>query len=145
MNDWYAAEAKKNRVDYTDEFYRDAILTEDEKKYFWRTVDEVLDATGFNIPVYMFNHDILPKTCCDALGIHWKSADGSDEFITVDTYFIHESYDIAFHGAYNIDGETLVSVLCHELAHIRYQRHTKYHADLTEKYIEMVEQKEANK
>lgn len=133
----YAAMAKANTPEYTDYANRPFELTRAEQKYFWENVSKVLFAVSINIPVYMCDHEQFPGDAQDALGMHWKNAEG-DEFITIDNFFIHECYEVAFNGAYDINGEDLVSVLCHELAHIRYQRHTKYHAELTEKYIGMV-------
>lgn len=123
---------------YTDIFNHTVSLTASEQEYFRTTVTAVLAATGMTIPVYTCDHEKLPSNCCDALGIHWRREDGGDEFITVDNYYIHEAYAVAYRGAFDLTGETLVSVLCHELAHIRYQRHTKYHAALTAQLMNMV-------
>lgn len=133
----HAAMAKANTPEYTDYANRPVKLTEAEQRYFWDTVSNVLSAVSINIPVYMCDHEQFPGDCENALGMHWKNAEG-DEFITIDNFFIHECYEVAFNGAYDINGEDLVSVLCHELAHIRCQRHTKYHEELTEKYIKIV-------
>lgn len=124
---------------YTDDWYRPAQLTAEETAYFRATVDAVLKATGLTIPVYTCDHEQLPGNRSDALGIHWRSVDGSHEFITLDNYYIHEAYQVAHGDGFDLTGETLVSVLCHELAHMRYQRHTKYHAALTAQLISMVE------
>ena len=133
-----AAIAKENSPEYTDCYYKPTALTSEEQKFFQDTVSKVLSATDIQIPVYMCDHEKFPGYE-DPLGMHWKNADG-DEFITIDNYFIHECYEVAFNGAYNIENEDLVSVLCHELAHIRYQRHSRYHEELTEKYIVMVKE-----
>lgn len=133
----HAAIAKANTPEYTDYANREIELTRAEQRYFWDTVSKVLFAVSININVYMCDHERLPGDCENALGMHWKNAEG-DEFITIDNFFIHECYEVAFNGAYDINGEDLVSVLCHELAHIRYRRHTKYHEELTEKYIRIV-------
>lgn len=139
LSAFYAAIAKENRTNYLD--YRDNIcnLTEAEQSWFRETVAKVLATVGIQIPVHMCDHEPLPGVDSDALGIHWKNAEG-DEFITIDNWFIHNAYEVKFNGAYDIDGETLESVLCHELAHIRYRRHTKYHEALTEYYISLVEE-----
>lgn len=137
LNQEHAAMAKANTPEYTDYANRPIKLTEAEQRYFRDTVFNVLFAVSINIPVYMCDHERLPGDCENALGMHWKNAEG-DEFITIDNYFIHECYEVAFNGAYDINGEDLVSVLCHELAHIHYRRHTKYHEELTEKYIGIV-------
>lgn len=135
----HAAIAKENSPGYRDFRNRPTYLTEAEQRYFQQTVAQVLAATGIVIPVYMCDQEQFPGSSGDALGIHWRSVEGDDEFITIDNYFIHESYEVAFNGAYDLNGETLAEVICHELAHIRYQRHTKYHAALTAQYIDMVE------
>lgn len=140
LTDKHAAFAKENNPGYRDFKNRPAILTEAEQTYFRQTVARVLAAVGIEIPVYMCDQEGFPGTSGDALGIHWRKNDGSEEFITIDNYFIHESYEVAFNGAYDLNGETLAEVICHELAHIRYQRHTRYHAALTAQYIAMVEQ-----
>lgn len=131
--------AKKNSPEYTDCYDNPTSLTSKEQKFFRDTVSNVLSATGIQITVYMCDHEKF-KGYEDPLGMHWKNADG-DEFITIDNYFIHECCEVAFNGAYSIETEDLVSVLCHELAHIRYQRHNKYHTKLTKKYINMIKHK----
>lgn len=141
MTEKQAQMAKKNQSAYSDFRGRTAYLTDAEKDYFRQTVSRVLSILNYDIPVYMCDHERFDGKAGDALGMHWKNAQG-DEFITIDNYFIHECFDVEFNGAYNIDGETLVSVLCHELAHVRYQRHTKYHAELTELYISKVKEEE---
>lgn len=128
---------------YTDYHGRTIELTAEELGYFRQTVANVLAATGIDIPVHCCDHEKLPGTNSDALGVHWRSIDGADEFITIDNYFIHEAYAVAFLNAFDLNGETLTTVLCHELAHIRYQRHTRYHAALTAQYIDMCNRMEA--
>ena len=135
----YAQIALSDSPTYRDMRKDPAALTENEQAWFRATVAQVKRALDVEIPVYMCDQERLPGSCADALGIHWVSADGMDEFITVDNYFIHECYEAAFHGAHMLGDENLVSVLCHEIAHMRYQRHTKYHAALTQKYIRAVE------
>ena len=134
----YHTLTKSLGTSYTDYRDRPVQLTADELAYFRATVDAVLKATGLTIPVYTCDHEKLPGTSSDALGIHWRRTDGGDEFITLDNFYIHEAYEVAFCDGFDMTGETLVSVLCHELAHIRYQRHTRYHAALTAQYIDIV-------
>ena len=134
----YHTLTKSLGTSYTDYRDRPVQLTADELAYFRATVDAVLKATGLTIPVYTCDHEKLPGTSSDALGIHWRRTDGGDEFITLDNFYIHEAYEVAFCDGFDMTGETLVSVLCHELAHIRYQRHTRYHAALTAHYIDIV-------
>lgn len=133
----YKMTMKLGGVEYYD-YYGNAIsLTVDEIKYFNEAVNTALSATGINIPVYSGNFEELKGDLPNALGIHWKSCDGSEEFITIDTFFIHECYKAEVEGWYNLNNETLIGCICHELAHIKYSRHTKYHAALTAEYIAM--------
>lgn len=137
LTEEFARMAKENKPEYYDIRNNPAALTDAEQSYFWETVAKVLLTVGISIPVYMADHEQLPQSCADALGIHWKNDDG-DEFISIDCYFIHDCYEVAFNGAHNVFDESLVSVLCHELAHVRYRRHSKYHTSLTAKYISQV-------
>ena len=134
----YAAIAKENRTSYTDCKNNICHLTGIERAWFRETVAAVLAIVRIKIPVYMCDHEPLPGIHSDALGLHWKNAMG-DEFITIDNWFIHNAFEVKFNGAYDIDDETLESVLYHELAHIKYSRHTKWHEQLTEYYISLVE------
>lgn len=131
--------ARKFGRDYSDVYGRPAMLTDAEIEFFKAAVDKVLAATGLRIEVETQNHERLDGKCGDAMGIHWKSAD--DEFITIDTEFVHDMYTVAhgnnWHLSILYDHETLESVICHELAHMKYRRHTKYHANLTAKYVQM--------
>lgn len=131
--------AHRFTTEYTDLHDKPARLTTDEVNYFNATVAKVLSATGIDIPVFTHDHEVLPGTCADALGIHWRNIENpADEYITIDCYFIHEAHAVRFDGWFDMTGETLESVICHELAHIKYERHTKYHTQLTAKYIDMV-------
>lgn len=130
--------AKQFGPEYTDFRNRPAVLTAEEQEYFRQTVKRVMEATSKSIPVHMSDHERLPGNNQDALGIHWRNEeDSADEFITIDCYFIHECHQVEFFDAYDLNGESLVSVICHELAHMKYSRHTKYHQALTEEYIRM--------
>lgn len=132
--------AKSNKPDYTDYKNRPVALTDAEQAYFRQTVADVLRALEIEIPFYMCDHEKLPGAG-DALGMHWAAIEGDDEFITIDNFFIHEAYEVAFCGGFDMTGETLANVLCHELAHMKYSRHTKYHAALTARYIDIVNSK----
>ncbi len=131
--------ARKFGHDYSDVYGRPAMLTEDEIDFFNAAVSKVLDATGLTIEIETQNHEMLDGKCGSAMGIHWKSAD--DEFITIDTEFVHDMYMVEHGDKWYLstlyDHETLESVICHELAHIRYRNHTKYHAELTAQYVRM--------
>ena len=131
--------ARKFGRDYSDIYGRPAILTDDEIAFFNEAVEKVLAATGLRIEIETQNHEKLDGKFGSAMGIHWKSAD--DEFITIDTEFVHDMYTVE-HGdkwymSMLYDHETLESVICHELAHMRYKNHTKYHAELTAQYVRM--------
>ena len=128
--------ARVQNITYTDEWNRPAILSSDELAFFAETVCKVLAATGISIDVWTRDHEEIPGHV-DALGIHYRNAAG-DEFITIDNYFIHERYGAEVLGGISIEAHTLAEVICHELAHIRYQRHTRHHAALTAHYVAML-------
>lgn len=127
----------KYTTTYTDEYGRLCWLKPLELAYFQAAVDLVLAATGISIQVEARDHDLVPGHE-NALGIFYRTTEDLT-WITVDTYFIHERYRWEAEGRHTIEQETLVSVLCHELAHIRYARHTRHHAALTAHYIGIVQ------
>lgn len=122
---------------YLDERNRPVVLTDEEKAFFLMTAANVIYATRQGVNVLPADHERLPAHARDALGIHWCSLDSSSEFITIDCYFIHERYRVERCGDYALESQTLAEVICHELAHMRYKNHTKYHAALTAQYVGM--------
>lgn len=133
-----AAEAKRFGITYADEYGRIRTLTQSELDFFTATLAKVLAATGIRVPVETRDHEQVTGHE-NALGIYYKN-DAGDEFITIDNYFIHERYAVECCGyRWALEPETLAGVICHELAHVRYRNHTKYHAALTERYADMVE------
>ena len=131
--------ARKFGRDYSDVCGCPAMLTDDEIRFFEAAVRKVLAATGLKIEIETQNHEMLDGKCGSAMGIHWKSAD--DEFITIDTEFVHDMYMVEHGDKWYLsllyDHETLESVICHELAHMRYRNHTKYHAELTAQSVRL--------
>lgn len=131
----------QSNTTYTDEYNRPSKLTDEEMQYFCETVTSVLSATGILARIAPRDHEEIPGSE-EALGICWRSEDG-DQFITIDNYFIHERFCIERGSWLAIENATLTDVICHELAHLRYWRHTKRHAALTAQYIAMVSEMEA--
>lgn len=125
-----------SNITYSDERDRAAKLTPDELRFFRDTVIRARKATGIVVRIATLDHEELPGHE-EALGICWKGANG-DMSITIDNYFIHECF-LATQGFPTIETQTLTDVICHELAHLRYWRHTKWHAALTAQYVKMVE------
>ena len=58
------------------------------------------------------------------------------EEITIDNYFIHEKYESIFNGGFDIEPETLESVISHEIAHRYKFRHCKAHSRITREILE---------
>ena len=114
-----------------------------EQEYFNSTVKKVLTQIGciMNISITVIDHSIL-KNSKEALGICWK-----DKFniysITIDEFFVHECYTYfvldSITSTWELNGQTLEMVICHELAHIQQWNHCKKHDRLTCELYDMVE------
>lgn len=116
-------------------------LTNEEITWFFGVVADVLNATGISIIVTPCDHERIAGNT-EALGLYWW-VDGegqSHNFISIDTYFIHERYGVEVEGKHSIEPQTLAEVICHELAHRLSHCHTKKHAALTLQYIAMAAQ-----
>lgn len=120
---------------YLDMYNNPAWLTEEELSFFNDTADHIKRILGVSIKIVPSNHEQVPGHE-EALGLYHYNDE--NEFITIDNYFIHECYMAERCGGFAIEAQTLSDVICHEIAHRRYHRHTKYHAALTREYIEQV-------
>lgn len=104
--------------------------------YFNSTVDQI--KTKLNIDVLIKIED-YSDDCCE-IGRCYKFNDGHYE-ISIDSYFLEQSYDYEVNGVKwaldLIHGETLLKCLCHEIAHMKYWNHTKWHRQYTEELIKM--------
>lgn len=133
----------KSEYTYLDIYNNPTELTEEEKNWFHKTCQDCLKALGIKVPIYACQHELLKGKDKDALGLCWKLADSAaaapkEAYITIDTYFIHECYDVRFHGADNILTETLEEIIAHEAAHLTVWRHGKKHRELMAHYCDMI-------
>ena len=103
-----------------------------EKEYFDTTVASVLVKTGYSIDIQMLDHMTLDGKhkralgCCCQFDGHYS--------ITIDEYFVTECFEHFVlknkYSSWNLTGQSLEEVICHELAHIEVWRHGKKHTAL---------------
>lgn len=126
------------------------------QEYFNSTVKNVLTSIGctMNISITILDHDTLIGKEKEALGICWRSSE-YNYHITIDEFFVKECYtyfaEDKYYSTWELNGRTLESVICHELAHINQWNHCKKHTrimnellskvELPEKYYEYLERK----
>lgn len=120
-------------------------LTVDEVGFFDYTVSIVKKALSVDIPIYPCNHEREYKgnKSKNALGIFYTSDPDNpkkDCFITIDNFFIHECYEEMYHGAFNLNFQSLEEVICHEIAHSEKFRHCKTHERITNELLKRVQQ-----
>lgn len=134
----------KEIISFSDCYDRPAELTADQLEWFRNTVKKCLDASGYDVPVIAYDHDLYKGKSRDALGC---CCTGDPEnplrkeagtFITIDCYFIDEQWN-AMHGTgWNISGDTLEGVIAHELAHLTVWRHGRKHKRRTAEILEAI-------
>ena len=128
---------------YSDLYGNIVSLTREELDYFHSTAARIQSILGTNVPIYNRDHDELKGRRREALGLFY-SEDPKDPaaecFITIDNYFIHECFEVEYHGAFRVEPQRLEDVICHELAHREKFRHGKGHTALTQKYEAAIEQ-----
>ena len=128
-------------LDYKD---RPTELTEEELTWFYAVVQTAQMATGCDVPIIPYDHDLYRGRSKDALGScctcdpdHPLNAD-AETYITIDCYFIDECFKHEFRGAFLIGGEDLIDVVAHELAHCFVWRHGKKHSAKTTEFEQMI-------
>lgn len=115
-----------------------------QQEYFDSTVEKVLKSIGctMDISITMLDHDTLDKKQREALGLCWKTNDYNYK-ITIDEFFVSECYkyfiEDKFWSTWELVGETLEEVICHELAHISQWNHCKKHRAITQELLACVE------
>jgi len=114
-----------------------------EREYFDTTVKKVLtqiDCT-MDISITMLDHDTLDGKHKRASGICYKYENG-EYAITIDEFFVTECYEYFVmnkrFSTWELVGETLEQVICHELAHIHIWRHGKKHTEFMYKLLSHV-------
>ena len=125
---------------YFDYYNNEIDLTADELKYFTEIVNKIKSKLNYDGKILNSNFELFDdkKVKDYAVGICFKNE--NDYRIFIDNYFIHECYEALTKDYIKtlIENKTIESVICHELAHIKYWNHCKKHKELTEKYIKMI-------
>lgn len=118
------------------------VLTEEEIQWFYGICEQCKNATGIVVPIKTKNHEKMKGKSKEAMGIFWTSDYenplNKDAYITIDNAFIHECYEEAFCGKYNLFFDTLEHVIAHEFAHGFQWRHCKKHSALTKELYEKI-------
>lgn len=131
---------KKNNNIYIDLYGNPSELTNAELLWFQSIVNKFHRIYKTEeIKIINCNHEKLDKKQREAYGIYWKPKDADSNlqpYITIDNFFIHEMYEVTFHNAYNLTGETLESCIAHEIAHHYQFRHCKRHDRITKEILE---------
>lgn len=130
---------KGSGITYTDAWDKPTQLTPAEVAFFQEAATAAQAATGISIDIWPRDHEEVEGPG-NALGIYYCHMDDpTDEFITIDNYYIHERFMAECEGyPWIIVPETLMETICHELAHTKYRRHTKHHAAYTQQLLAMV-------
>lgn len=130
-------------ITYKDEYDRDTALTSDEAKWFCDVVEKAKRATGYgDINIIAYDHDKIPGHE-NALGIcHTNNYENpiafdADTQITIDCWYIHLCYNALFNGGYSFDGP-IEETLAHELAHLTYWRHGRWHQRQTKRLLHKI-------
>ena len=113
-----------------------------KEEYFDTTVQKVLtqiDCT-MDISITILDHDTLDGKHKRASGICYKSE--NEYYITIDEFFVTECYEYFVldkkFSSWELVGETLEHVICHELAHIQTWRHGKKHTEFMNRLLDKV-------
>jgi hypothetical protein len=113
------------------------------QEYFDSTVNKVLSSikTTRDIDITIADHDKV-KGHKNAIGICYRDNDNNYK-ITIDEFFVSECYDYFIkenkYSTWFLVGETLESVICHEIAHMLYWRHGKKHREKQTELLNMVD------
>lgn len=132
----------KEITTYSDIYDRPTELTTEELDWFHKIVDHCKSVTGCDVEIVAYNHDLYTGKSKNALGCCCTSDPDDplhgDSYITIDTYFIHEMYDVEFNDGFNLSFDTLEGVIAHEIAHLYCWRHGKKHTALTQKLYSQI-------
>lgn len=143
-----AAEPKRYFVDatttFSDAWNRPTELTAAEISWFNGIVDQARRATGVEVKIIPYDHELYSGKHRDALGTCTTKnpddplAPDADSYITIDCYFIDEKFRERFEGFRTIEKQTLEEVIAHEIAHLFVWRHGKKHDRLTAELAERI-------
>lgn len=129
---------------YTDYRYRPTKLTDEELDWFYAQVEQAKQATGCEVEILPYDHDLYDSKSRNALGCCVSDnpqnplAEDADSYITVDCYFIHECFRRDLYGELAIEKQTVLEVLAHEIAHLYVWRHGKKHTAKTQELLCMI-------
>ena len=136
---------RKSIITYLDYRNRPTQLTVEELNWFRSVVEKARRATGCTVDIIPYDHDLYPSKHRDALGCCITEdptnqlGEGVETYITIDCYFIDETYREAVNGDWTLEDQTLEEVLAHEIAHLTVWRHGKKHTDLSEKLLAQIQ------
>lgn len=124
------------------------MLTKQEKEYFENIVSDIKQKLNITIPIFAHNHEEV-EGHENALGIAYADENKNVYQVTIDEFFIHECYcdhrwNQGLRGANcwpKLEPESLEELICHEIAHIKYFRHGRWHKRETERLIKMISNK----
>ena len=131
-------------ITYSDAYGDPTELTAAEVHWFYAVVAQARRATGVEVEIVPYDHDLYAGKHRDALGCCVTNnpknplAADVDTYITIDCYFIHEKYAERFEDSWSIEAQTLEEVIAHEIAHLYVWRHGKKHARLTGELYEKI-------
>lgn len=129
---------------FSDAYNRPTELRPEELRWFEAVVAQARRATGVEVEIVPYDHELYTGKHRDALGTCTTKnpenplAPDADSYITIDCYFIDEKYRERFEGAYTIEKQTLEEVIAHEIAHLYVWRHGKKHDRLTAELYERI-------
>lgn len=129
---------------YSDFRNRPAELTEEELAWFNSVVRKAQKATGYNVPIIPYDHDLYDRKHRDALGVCCTTdpenplGKDANTYITIDCYFIDECWREKFADGWRLESDTLVDVIAHELAHLTVWRHGAKHRKLTAELVKKI-------
>lgn len=134
-------------ITYSDVRGRQTELSEKELAWFQSLVEKANTVTGNRIEIVPYDFDLFSDADAEySLGRTYTKdpdhqlSEAAGTQIVIDTWHIHESYDVTFNGGYALPGEpTLEETIAHEIAHTHIWSHEKAHADLTQKYLAAIQ------
>ena len=127
----------KHTNTYKDLFDKEITLTDSEINYFRGIAIEIKNKLNYTGEILNSDfEEFADKNVKNyAVGICFKN--DTDYRIFIDNYFIHECYESLTKSYMKLllDGKTIESVICHEIAHLTHWNHGKKHKELTNKYL----------
>lgn len=134
----------KEMTTYLDHLDRPTELTVEELSWFRETVQSAKEKTGYTAAdIIAYDHEKI-RGHENALGIcHTDNRENpldpdAETQITIDCWFIHECYEVLFHNGYSFSFSTIEETIAHELAHLTYWRHGRWHSRQTMRFLALI-------